>query len=316
MRSIYLQISRFAAYIQSTAQVLSYPFEVENLPKKLVVGSANFGAKYGATNSQVSPADVFKIVQDISNRPNTFIESSASYQGAEKLIGEAIGTKKLENIIIKVSPKSFSDEKSFMNSVENSLQNLNQSSVYAIMLHGIGDSLSTSKSVIKAGIRKILHLKYSRKVGLSCYHIPEILEAKAAFPEMGIFQIPENIVDTRKCFSPTLRELSADGVIFQVRSVFLQGLLLEGEFTKNPRFEEIKILRKEIKTLAKNQNMNSAELCLRYALSIDWATQIVMGFENYEQYRSNLEILENKKSNISFEITKGSDFLVDPRNWS
>ena len=311
-----LQISRFAADIQSTAHMLSYPFEVEILPKKLVVGSANFGTKYGATNSQVTPADVSKIVQDISNRPNTFIETSASYQGAEKIIGEALGTRKLENIIIKVSPKSFSDEKSFMNSVENSLHNLNQLSVYAIMLHGIGDSLSTSTSVIKAGIRKILHLKYSMKVGLSCYQIPEILEAKAAFPELGIFQIPENIVDTRKRYSPTLRELSADGVIFQVRSVFLQGLLLDGEFKTNPRFEEIKMLRKEIKTLAKNQNMNSAELCLRYALSIDWATQIVMGFENYEQYRSNLEIFENKKANISFETTKGSDFLVDPRNWS
>jgi transcriptional regulator len=41
-----------------------------------------------------------------------------------------------------------------------------------------------------------------------------------------------------------------------------------------------------------------------------------MGFENYEHFRMNLEIMESVKSNISFEVTKGSEFLVDPRNWS
>lgn len=289
---------------------------MENLPKKLVVGSANFGARYGVRNSQVSPSDVFKIVQDISSRPNTFIESSESYHGAEKIIGEALGTRKFENIIIKVSPKSFFDEKSFMGSVENSLCNLNQSSVYAIMLHGIGDSLTISKSAIKAGIRKILQLEYSQKVGLSCYTISEILDAKAAFPEMGIFQIPENIVDKRKYSSQELSSLSAEGVILQIRSIFLQGLLLGGHINKNPKSEEIENLREEIQSLAKNQNMSSAELCLRYALSIDWATHFVMGFENYEHYRRNLKILETEKSKLSFEMSKGSDFLVDPRNWS
>jgi aryl-alcohol dehydrogenase-like predicted oxidoreductase len=133
---------------------------------------------------------------------------------------------------------------------------------------------------------------------------------------MEIFQIPENIVDRRKHASPILKALSDDGVIFQIRSVFLQGLLIAEDTSMNPRTEEIKKLRNDIEVLAKKQNINSDELCLRYGLSIDWVSQVVIGFENYEQYRKNLEIITNNKPNISFEITKGSDFLVDPRNWS
>ena len=289
---------------------------MKTLPKSLVVGSANFGTKYGVRDSQLSRLDVFKIIQDISQRSNAFIESSDSYPGAERIIGEALGTRQFDNIIIKISPKSFSTESLFINSVENSLKNLNQSKAYAIMLHGVGDSLGSSRSAIQAGIKKTLDLGLSERVGVSCYSVTEVIETKSAFPEMGIYQLPENIVDQKKYSSKELMNLSASGVIFQVRSIFLQGLLLGGRFLKDSRFEEIGKLQQEIKTLAERQNMDNAELCLRYALTIEWASQFVMGFENYEHFRKNLDIMETVKSDISFEVTKGSEFLVDPRNWS
>jgi aryl-alcohol dehydrogenase-like predicted oxidoreductase len=289
---------------------------METLPKSLVVGSANFGAKYGAKNCQVSRPDAFKIIQEVSKRDDVFIESSESYPGAEKIIGEALGTKKFEKIIIKISPNSFSSESSFIEAVENSLCNLNQSKVYAVMLHGVGDSLGKSKSAIQAGISKILHEGLSEKVGVSCYSISEVIETKAAFPGLGIYQLPENIVDTRKYSSKELRELSAAGVIFQVRSIFLQGLLLDARLTLDSRFQETEKLQREIKTLAESQDMDSAELCLRYALSIDWASQFVLGLESYENFQRNLEIMENVRPDVSFEVAQGSDFLVDPRNWS
>ena len=82
---------------------------METLTKSLVVGSANFGAKYGARSSQVSQQDSFKIIQEVSQRNDVFIESSESYPGAEKIIGEALGTKKFENsrfiVTIKLSLK-------------------------------------------------------------------------------------------------------------------------------------------------------------------------------------------------------------------
>jgi len=291
---------------------------VETFPKSLVIGSANFGTKYGATNSRIRSEEIFRIIQDASQRQKVFIETSASYLGAEAVIGEALKFRKYKNIILKVSPSSYSSEIAFMQSIEDSLQKINQTSVYAIMLHGVGDSLGNSKSVVEKGIKKVLKLGMSDKIGLSCYSVSEILASKAVFPEMAIFQIPENIIDRRKKYSTELGDLSAEGVIFQVRSIFLQGLLV-GKSNLNSEVGqsyELEKLRIEIETLAKAQNIENTELCLRYALDIDWASQFVMGFENFDQYCRNLQIIESKSSGISFQVSKGSDFIVDPRNWS
>jgi aryl-alcohol dehydrogenase-like predicted oxidoreductase len=289
---------------------------VETLTQSLVIGSANFGTKYGAKNSWINSDEVNRIIQDATQRQNVFIETSASYLGAEAVIGEALKFRKYKNIILKVSPSAYSSEVTFMQSVESSLLKIGQSSVYAIMLHGVGDSLGQSKKEIGAGIKNVLKSGMAEKVGLSCYSVSEVLASKAVFPEMGIFQLPENIIDRRKKNSEELSDLSENGVIFQVRSIFLQGLLIGKSDTEISQVSEFEKLRAEIQTLAAAHNIDTTELCLRYALSIRWASQFVMGFENFDQYSRNLRIFQSKGNDILFEVSKGSDFIIDPRNWS
>jgi len=295
---------------------VDYSFLVETLTQSLVIGSANFGTKYGAKNSWINSDEVNRIIQDATQRQNVFIETSASYLGAEAVIGEALKFRKYKNIILKVSPSAYSSEVTFMQSVESSLLKIGQSSVYAIMLHGVGDSLGQSKKEIGAGIKNVLKSGMAEKVGLSCYSVSEVLASKAVFPEMGIFQLPENIIDRRKKNSEELSDLSENGVIFQVRSIFLQGLLIGKSDTEISQVSEFEKLRAEIQTLAAAHNIDTTELCLRYALSIRWASQFVMGFENFDQYSRNLRIFQSKGNDILFEVSKGSDFIIDPRNWS
>lgn len=289
---------------------------METLPQSLVIGSANFGTTYGAKNSWISFDEATKIIQDATKRQNVFIETSASYLGAEAVIGEALKLKEYRNIILKVSPRAYSSESSFMQSIENSLLKLGQSSIYAIMLHGVGDSLGKSKSVVGLGLKSLLKLGVADRIGLSCYSVSEVLASKAAFPEMAIFQLPENIVDQRKKYSQELRDLSTQGVIFQVRSIFLQGLLIGKSDTKFSQTHELNKLREEIRNLAETQNIDPTELCLRYALSIGWASHFVLGLESFDQYSRNLQIFESERSGFSFQVSKGSEFILDPRNWS
>jgi aryl-alcohol dehydrogenase-like predicted oxidoreductase len=295
---------------------VDYSLLVETLPRSLVIGSANFGSQYGAKKSWISAEEVNKIIQDATGRQNVFIETSESYLGAEAVIGEALKFRIYKNIILKVSPSAYSSEISFMQSVESSLLKTGQSSVYAIMLHGVGDSLGNSKTGIRAGIKNLLKSGMAEKVGLSCYSVSEVLASKTAFPEMSIFQLPENIIDQRKKYSKELSDLSESGVVFQVRSIFLQGLLIGNNDTAICQVSEFEKLRTEVETLAAAHNIDTTELCLRYALSIRWASQFVMGFENFDQYSRNLQVFESKGNDISFDVSKGSDFIIDPRNWS
>jgi len=295
---------------------VDYSLLVENLPRSLVIGSANFGSPYGAKKSWISTEEVNKIIQDATGRQNVFIETSESYLGAEAAIGEALKFRKYKNIVLKVSPSAYSSEASFMQSVESSLLKMGQSSVYAIMLHGVGDSLGNSKTAIRTGIKNLLKSGMAEKVGLSCYSVSEVLASKVAFPEMSIFQLPENIIDQRKKYSKDLSDLSESGVIFQVRSIFLQGLLIGNSDTDICQVSEFEKLRTEVETLAAVHNIDTTELCLRYALSIRWASQFVLGLENFDQYSRNLQILESQGNDFLFDVSKGSDFIIDPRNWS
>jgi aryl-alcohol dehydrogenase-like predicted oxidoreductase len=133
---------------------------------------------------------------------------------------------------------------------------------------------------------------------------------------MTIFQLPENIVDRRKQNSEKLRNLAYSGVIFQVRSIFLQGLLVKKAVNLPKELKEVALIQSEIESLASRHGLESSELCLRYAQSLDWASQLVLGFDSYEQFKKNLSCIESTGPNISIDIPQASDFLIDPRNWS
>ncbi len=284
--------------------------------KKLVIGTANFGSNYGINNNGIREGDVFKIVNDTILREDIFIETGENYHGSEELIGNILDSRRFNNFIIKISPKHFSSKKSFLKSVEGSLKRLRQVSAFAIMLHGLGDSPQESTETVKLALKAVLAEGLSNKVGLSCYKVSEVLYARKLFPEMTVFQLPENIADRRKQNSKELRELAYSGVTFQVRSIFLQGLLVKKALNLPKELKEVELIQSEIESLASRHGLESSELCLRYAQSLDWASQLVLGFDSYEQFRKNLSSFEHIGPNISFDIPQASDFLTDPRKWS
>ena len=285
-------------------------------PKQLVVGTANFASNYGINKSGISERDVFKILNDAVMREDIFIETGENYLGVEELIGKVLNSIKCDNFIIKISSKHLFSKKSFLKSVEESLQRLRQDSAYAIMLHGLGDFPKESTESVKSALKTVLAECLAKIVGLSCYEISEVLYARKLFPEMNIFQIPENIADRRKQNSSKLRELAHLGVKFQVRSIFLQGLLVKKATNLPTELQEVELIQSEIESLANRHGLDSIELCLNYAKSLDWASQLVLGFDSHEQFRKNLSCVERTGPKISFDIPQASDFLIDPRNWS
>ena len=284
--------------------------------QKLVVGTANFGSNYGIKNSGISERDVLKIVNEVAIRKDIFIETGENYFGAEELIGNALNSTRFDNFVIKISPKHIYSKKSFLKSVEGSLKRLGQSSAFAIMLHGLGDTPKESTKSVKSALKTVLTEGLANRIGLSCYEISEVLYARRLFPEMSIFQLPENIVDRRKQNSKALRDLARSGVTFQVRSIFLQGLLVKKAVNLPTELQEVELIRSEIEFLANRYGIDSSELCLRYAQSLDWASQLVLGFDSYEQFKKNLSCIESMGPDISIDIPQASDFLIDPRNWS
>jgi aryl-alcohol dehydrogenase-like predicted oxidoreductase len=245
-----------------------------------------------------------------------FLETGPSYRGVEEKIGEVLQGRDFNRIIIKVPPSAYGTVQSFMSSVDQSLSRLNREVVFAILLHGTTDAFKKHCKVIEEATKEILASQVAERVGISCYEENEVLTAIETFPDMSIFQLPENLVDRRKINSLELQRMHEKGFMLQVRSVFLQGLLLGNQKSLPPELIEIHRLRIEIERNASSNELTSRELCIQYAAGITWASQIILGAENYQQYLENLETLTSARKEISYQISQASDFVVDPRMWN
>lgn len=289
---------------------------MSSLGKQLVIGTANFGLPYGVGRTQVSDSDIQRIIFDAIGRDDVFLETGPSYFGVEEKIGEVLQGRDFNRIIIKVPPSAYGTVQSFMNSVDQSLSRLNREVVFAILLHGTADAFKKHCKVIEEATKEILVSQVAERVGISCYEENEVLTAIETFPDMSIFQLPENLVDRRKINSLELQRMHENGCMLQVRSVFLQGLLLGNQKRLPPELTEINRLRIEIERNASLNELTSRELCIQYAAGITWASQIILGAESYQQYLENLETLNNARKDISYQISQASDFVVDPRMWN
>ena len=156
-------------------------------------------------------------------------------------------------------------------------------------------------------------------VGISVYNPNEIKQF------MGIegfdsIQIPINIFDNRVIDGKILNELK-NYIIFG-RSIFLQGLLLlkKEEIPIKLKFAE-KFISK-LNDLAKEHNLSAKELSFMYVKDIEEITSLVIGIEEVDQLKENIELLklpkidENLKDEILKNFANMPEEVINPTLWN
>jgi aryl-alcohol dehydrogenase-like predicted oxidoreductase len=285
--------------------------------KQIFVGTANFNNKYGfgSNASMFNHKDLAKIFFEIESNQNIFLDTAQAYSGVEKLIGECAG-KKLENkIVTKISPNKFDTSGSTVNLVKKSLKDLNQISLYGVLLHDSNIIKSPNIDEIIEGLEFCIDSGLVSHIGISSYESAPIQLAAMKYGRLNIFQINENITDQRNLHSKELNDLQNLKKEIFVRSIFLQGNLL----VKNSDIIAPLLPKREVfidfEEFCKLHNTSQLKMCLDYAKSITWSNGIVVGVNSFENY---LEIIENYLSpinNIEFKTSTLGSFYSDPRNW-
>ena len=62
----------------------------KSLKKKIIIGSANFGNKYGLDNKKISVVNLKKIFKYLKKNNLNTIDTANSYKNSEKIIGNLI----------------------------------------------------------------------------------------------------------------------------------------------------------------------------------------------------------------------------------
>ena len=286
---------------------------------KLVLGTVQFGLKYGIANTGDKPAPelVRQILQKAYDRGIRTLDTAAAYGESETVLGTELADLGLSDkmkIVSKVPPmpENLSDseaEKFIMDSIENSLKNLQINQLDAVLFHR-----ESNLKYLKF-LQKAENLGLTRNTGASF----DGMITENAY-ECKAIQVPGNVLDRR--FLEFIRQAHKNGTKVYNRSVYLQGLLLMDESRIPEPLKEIIAYRKKLEALAAAAGITPAELYVRYLFSIPEIDGVLTGVDNVEQleYNCNVadagaldkEILER----IFTTIPELPEYIIRPCIWA
>jgi aryl-alcohol dehydrogenase-like predicted oxidoreductase len=280
---------------------------------RLALGTANLGQRYGISNKvQVSTTEAIEIIRFAYSQGFRDFDTAPEYGCAEELIKKSlIGSE--SRIQIKIPAQIGSGIQEIARTVERSLRNLNLEKVDTIFFH---DPKFYNSNNFPNVVESLINEGYSTNIGVSCYSTQDVIESYKKCKQLNSFQVPENILDRRIFRNSDILKLADDGCKFQVRSAFLQGLLL----TNPDQFpDNLDSCRKSVKLLhnfAINHNVNLIQLLLSYAMQIKWADSVVVGANSVEQVK---ELADAAGSLLEVDWEQFESIpepLIDPRNWN
>ena len=274
---------------------------------KLVLGTVQFGLQYGV-NSAGRPSEeaVKSILAEAAKGGITTLDTSSAYGNSEEILGKCVIPEEKFKIVSKY-PKGDMPVKEMFNA---SLKRLKVDSLYGYLLH----HFEVYKNNPKVW-DEFVALKDSgkvRKIGFSLYSPEElefILDNKSPF---DLIQIPFNIFDMK--FLPYMKELHGKGVEIHVRSTFLQGLFFKD---RNALPEKLKPMKKyllQLDEFSKASGLSISEIALNYNLQNPYIDGVLIGVDNVEQLRMNLNSVKNTPIDIEVEVKEQE--LLNPVNWN
>ena len=284
---------------------------------KIALGTANFGQKYGLAGKIIkSDKKIKKIIQFANNSKIKLIDTSNNYGSSETLLGN----NNLKNFKIITKLKISNDEKKsnnleniVFNKVEESLLKLNIKKLYAILLHESNDLKSNKRHKLIKVLKKLKKRNLVSKIGISIYN-PKELNFIWPFWKPDIVQCPFNILDRRLYESGWLKKLKKNKTEIHVRSIFLQGLLLQNEKSMPRKFKKWKNIFKKWNNYCKKENISKIQGCINFIKSFKKISFVIIGFENIKQVKNIISYFENDRKSYT-TIACNDIRLIDPRLW-
>ena len=283
----------------------------------LILGTATFGTGYGVANKGLvlKNNEVSELVRTAQSLGINEFDTAPNYARAESQLGEFLDRRSQPKISSKISKEDSNSVKLMLASVNETLRRTRVNKLDNLYLHDPDALFGKNASETIAGLKEIIAMGLTDRVGVSVYSLHALLHAKEHFPELTAFQLPENICDRRLLNSSELVELKGQGDRLMVRSIFLQGLLLMSPEEVSSKFKGAMRPVSQLNTLANAYGVLPFELCVAYGRSIPWASGIIIGVANASQLLKTFESKVKLPADWESVIDTLPLELLDPRQW-
>lgn len=283
------------------------------------IGTAQFGLNYGISNNvgQVSTKELNKILLYAKKNKILSLDTAIEYGDSEKFLGRNnISDWKVVTKLPKISENIKDIPKWINQQISSSLLRLNVPKLHGLLLHSPIDLISKNGKEIWKTIQIKKDENLIEKIGFSIYD-PEELEILWDSFRPDIVQSPFNILDRRIKTSGWLQKLNKNSVEVQVRSVFLQGLLLMNSEDRNRLFYKWQSIWDIYDSWLIDNNISALEASLWFVLSEKNIDITVIGVES-KKHLNEIISISNSNFHIKFpeELSSNDLDLINPFNWN
>ncbi len=294
---------------------------------EICIGSAQFGFNYGITNTtgKVKENDVKKILKLASELNIKYIDTAQAYKSSEEVIGVNAPSENEFRMISKFSPLLTKTNKENLitdleDGFQRSLKALKKTNIDSLLFHNANDLKNESFPIIFDWINSLKERNLIKRIGLSIYSKSDL--DKVNVKKFDLVQLPLSIYDQRLLNDGTIKFLRQIGISVHVRSIFLQGLILNNPKKWPP------IISKEFKDHHSNffnflnlKKLNKLEEVMKFPFFIKDVEAVVLGITSFQEFYEITKIwnklTKQKDININdfkkWEWTNCND--LDPRKW-
>ena len=286
--------------------------------KKIILGSAQFGEKYGIKNfknktSRKTSLEILKLARrlgietvDLANSYKTYREIFNYFNLSNWKISMKISIKKLEKNLTK---------EEFENFFFQTLNYLKKNKIEYFLFHDVNEMKKSKGRKVFNYLKDLKKRGYIKKIGVSLYSPNEFFEILKIF-KIDVVQFPINILDQRFCDDKILKAIKKYKIEVHARSIFLQGLLLSKKNEiKKKYFKKNYYLNHWFNYLNLFKKNPLAE-CVNFVLKKKFVHKIVLGVNTVNHLKSILKVIDIKSNIEGLDMFKAHDKkLIDPRIW-
>ena len=284
-------------------------------PKNLIIGSAQFGTKYGVSTKRVTNFYDTKKIFNISKKNNlSAVDTAYTYFKSNKIL------KKIDLKEFKIYTKypSLSSrtkyEKYYENYTFKTLDDFKKQQIECVFFHEPMKLLSLNGEIMYDSLIKLKNKKLIKKIGISVYFKKEIKMLQKYY-DFDVVQVPVNVFDREFSEVDFLKKLKSQKIEIHARSIFLQGLLLLPKkdipiyFSKWSKFFE-----RWYDYLYDNK-ISALEACIEYVKNQKYLDKVVIGINSSIHLEEIINTLRKKKKIIIFNKFISDKKLTKPILW-
>ena len=192
---------------------------------RLCLGTVQFGLPYGITNQagQVPEIEVRRILDLAALAGIDLLDTAQAYGTAESVLGRCWPEEVPRRLISKL-PAGAPPE-SWESSLITSMRRLQASKLHGFLLHRSSDLLDAHGTALMHWLEGLRDRGLVERIGVSIYEASEL--AGLPLDRLQLVQLPLSVYDQRLMRDGTVTRLQDLGIAVHVRSVLLQGLLLQ-----------------------------------------------------------------------------------------